>query len=397
VMSLTAMIRENSQSIAAFAGWVAKAATVLLEMFVESIAETVREITELRLALVALDVYIGIPFKKFSAMLWEFVLIPLAEFEDKHKWLFGGSGIDVSKARAELAALKREIAFEEDPRTIERRVREIVQPLSAGRKPKMGGLPLATTTDETGFTPKEKKDARDKDKKDDDDNFKERVAAMKDAAKAGQTYLDQLISASTKASTAATDHTKERLTHAIDYWKQQHSVMLEIASETADNIGDVFDNAFSIMLKGLSSVGIGFIAIFTGIGAAVANAIANVAKSHARQEFAYVIEETALGFGSLAIGNAVGASGHFTSAKTHGLAGIAWAALGGATAAVGGAAGGFGGSSRSDAGSRVAQSSMKSGPSVYLYVDGINPQNSRHVKLLGETVRKWDRRYGRVL
>lgn len=126
-----------------------------------------------------------------------------------------------------------------------------------------------------------------------------------------------------------------------------------------------------------------------GFAASILNGVAQVAATKVAENIAKALG--AIGDGLL--GNPAG----YAAAASYGKAAAAWAAVGGiASAAAGGVSGG-GSASAFRAGDTIARGSdslNRDGGDIIIYLDGVDPNNSRHQRLIGETARQYQQRYG---
>lgn len=179
--------------------------------------------------------------------------------------------------------------------------------------------------------------------------------------------------------------------------------MEEGSKKAGDTMAGHMAGAFEKMLTGAWSVNDAMNALWQGMAKGALQGIAAKAQGRAGEEAAEAISATARGIGYAATPGMQGfAAGQFGAAAKHLLSAAAWSALAGgmgaAANAVGGGGAGAAGSSTPresrDAGSSVAQQAEKRGPSIHVYVDGIDPSNPRHQKLTQETMKGVRERYG---
>lgn len=171
-------------------------------------------------------------------------------------------------------------------------------------------------------------------------------------------------------------------------WQNMWGNISSVTQNAAMGIAGAFQDTFSLIMSGAANVGDVIEEMARGIAAALIGGVAEYAAIESGKE-------TAAGIGKLAAGTwppnpaAWAAAGlHFKSAGLWALlAGVAGAAQG----AVGG--GGRGGTSggipsgASDIGGRLAQTA-KVGNQYIFYIDGFNPQDGRHVRVLGQGMKE---------
>jgi hypothetical protein len=148
------------------------------------------------------------------------------------------------------------------------------------------------------------------------------------------------------------------------------------AVEAGEAISDNLTNAFQRMWEEGATIGGLFNAMFEGIASSATDAIGQMAKSKATENFIRAAEEAAQAVASLFTpGRQAETAGHIKAAGMFAAVGSAWAALAGGAAASnairGGGGGGHGGY-KAD-GRRAVDESRVKGPEVHVYIDPLDP------------------------
>lgn len=168
-----------------------------------------------------------------------------------------------------------------------------------------------------------------------------------------------------------------------------------IAANAADEMAGHFTDAFELILQDSRILRRGLEALPRGLGLALANELRDVAKSKVKENLAWAVEQTALGIGKLATGNVPAAGEHFASAGEHFAAAAAWGLLAGGAAGLARSAGTALNNTMGTNGDRGAGNDQNAGRGdIYLYIDGVDPNNPRHQQLVGDTQREYTERYG---
>lgn len=170
----------------------------------------------------------------------------------------------------------------------------------------------------------------------------------------------------------------------------------KMAESMASGMVDVFDGAFQHIMRDSRLLGKTLSSIPKGFAMVMLQEIGKIAKGKALENLAYAIEETARGFAILAGGNPALAEMHFQSAAEHTAAAAAWGLVGAGAGALGqSASAAYANASGDASGSRGgAADGLRGGPDIYLTIDGVDPSNPRHQKLIGDTAREYAERYG---
>lgn len=129
-----------------------------------------------------------------------------------------------------------------------------------------------------------------------------------------------------------------------------------------------------------------------GLAKGMAAEAKQMAIVEAKKDLAWAIREIALAAGAAAHGNFAKAGQHLLSAGKHGLAAAAWGALGGVAGSV---AGGGGSAATSGETGQNVDDKMKQ-TEINITIDGVDPSNPRHQKLVGETVREYAEKGGKL-
>lgn len=183
---------------------------------------------------------------------------------------------------------------------------------------------------------------------------------------------------------------------ALDMYTQ----IREGAEAAGRSIAASWTDAFGRMFADIDNLEQAADQLWRSLAAGVIASVAQVAEAKAGENIAHSIEETAEGIGALATGNVAAASTHFASAAKHLAAAAAWGALAGAAAATsasvasaepGSQAGSL---AASQAAAGAAEGRDPTAPQIVIHIDGVDPDNPRHQRLIGETTREYTERYG---
>ncbi len=165
--------------------------------------------------------------------------------------------------------------------------------------------------------------------------------------------------------------------------------------------GDAAHSVFNMIWDDAARTQSVFEALAGGIAGSLLGGLAQYANAKVAENVALGVEELAKGFAALANPLlAPTAPLHFKAAAGFGVSAAKWAVLAGASASAQGAIGGGGSrgggvpSGASDVGGRLSETGR--GPMVVIYIDGIDPNNPRHQRLVGQTVAEYGSRGGRV-
>lgn len=170
-----------------------------------------------------------------------------------------------------------------------------------------------------------------------------------------------------------------------------------IGADVAKTLESGFSNFFRVLLVGSKRGSDAFEQMGRKIAESGLGAIAEYASNKARVDFIEAADETWKGFAALSDPfMAWTAPGHFEAAAQAAAAGTAWAALGGG---VGGIASAVGNSSHglsgaSESGASTVAGSTQQGNDIAIYIDGVDPKNPRHQKLIGATIQQYADRTG---
>jgi TP901 family phage tail tape measure protein len=171
--------------------------------------------------------------------------------------------------------------------------------------------------------------------------------------------------------------------------------MQRIAEHVGVNMANAFEQAFEALTSG-SRRGIDALHVLKGVALSALTApLAEYAMNKAKEQFLEAGNDVAAGFSALANPfTSWMAPMYFKSAAMHAAQGTAWGALaGGAAAGSAGLAGGGAGKYADHGRGSVDKSSPK-GPDINIYIDGVDPKNPNHQKLLGQTMEEYIRRGG---
>lgn len=161
------------------------------------------------------------------------------------------------------------------------------------------------------------------------------------------------------------------------------------AQVAALGIQQSFEDAFSALGEEGNAFGNFFGKLFEGMAASALGAIAQIAAGKVAENIAYAVE-------ALAKGLLFGDPKALASAAVFGKAAALWAVVGGITGAAAKAAGGGSGSTRpgADVVGREIDKVDRGGPDIVIKLDGVDPKNPRHQRLIGETSREYQQRHG---
>ena len=169
-----------------------------------------------------------------------------------------------------------------------------------------------------------------------------------------------------------------------------------IGEQAADAMADAFERFTTVMVRGSKRGEDAFEQLGRTISRALLGALAGYAMNRARASFAEAAEAIARGISYMSNPFlAPMAGGQFAAAAKFAAVGTMWAALGGV---VGGAmptnnGSGMPGNASELGGSRV-DDARNNGAVINIYIDGIDPNNPRHQKLVGDTVAEYSERTG---
>ncbi len=170
--------------------------------------------------------------------------------------------------------------------------------------------------------------------------------------------------------------------------------MTGIMNAAAGQITSVWGTAWDNITNGARVMNEIVNAIGRSISSALVAAGAEWAMQKSQENFILAAEETAKGIGALASGNP-GAAGHFSAALKHAAVGAAWAALAGAGGGLAASASRGGGGTRKDnTGAAKETKPNTMGPEINIYLDGFDPKNPRHSRLLRDGIREVREKYG---
>ena len=129
------------------------------------------------------------------------------------------------------------------------------------------------------------------------------------------------------------------------------------------------------------------------------SAITKLAKAKVVENLAWAAENFAKALGWISLGNFPSAAAAKASAIEHLVAAGKWGLAAGVASAAGsggggGGAGAVGGPTLPRTASDTAASAQGAGPDIVIHIDGVDPKNSRHQNLIGETSRQYAQRYG---
>lgn len=168
-----------------------------------------------------------------------------------------------------------------------------------------------------------------------------------------------------------------------------------IGEHTADALADAFGMFFDVLVEGSERGTDAFEALGRGILAALVGGIAEWAMLKARANFIMAAEAVAEGWKMLGDPFTAGfAAAKFASAAKLAAVGAMWAAFGGVAGAgaaslTSNAHGLNRNASAHEPGSERVDDSRRQGPDIHIHIDGVDPKNPRHQKLIGDTIEEW--------
>lgn len=180
-------------------------------------------------------------------------------------------------------------------------------------------------------------------------------------------------------------------------WIYEHDLP-EMAQHAAEGMADAFHVAFVGIMRDTRTLNHALNSIPKGMAKAMLAEIAQMAKGKSAENIAWAVE--ALGHAFRSLGNPLTAGlapFFFKSAAEHTAAAAAWGLLGGAAGGLGqSASDAYSNATDFASGSRggTADDMSRGGPDIYLTIDGVDPSNPRHQRLVGETSREYEERYG---
>lgn len=170
--------------------------------------------------------------------------------------------------------------------------------------------------------------------------------------------------------------------------RKRAEMFTDLYGHVADQMASQFEWAFDRINDGAQVMKTVFNGLGRAISSSMASAIADWAMMKAKENVVMAAEDTAYGIGMLALGQP-GAGAMFLAAAKHLAVAAAWGALGGA--ASGGASALARGGGKSDKRSKDKGDSTKSdrqNGEITIYIDGVDPKNPRHQRLIAETQRE---------
>jgi hypothetical protein len=181
----------------------------------------------------------------------------------------------------------------------------------------------------------------------------------------------------------------------------------DVGSQVMSGLKSVSEELFGSMEEGTEDVGLAWLALAEIMTGSFGGALQRIADMKATEMLALALEEAARGVAALASGNIAGAGAHAAAAAKFGAVAAAWRGVG--AVAGGGESGGSPGvgSFGVDAGgaARATDGVEPASPEINIYVDGIDPDNPKHIQLMQRTLvnarAEWGdqrptvRRYGR--
>jgi TP901 family phage tail tape measure protein len=169
-----------------------------------------------------------------------------------------------------------------------------------------------------------------------------------------------------------------------------------VGEQAADAMADAFERFAIVMVRGSKRGEDAFEQLGRSISRALMGALSGYAMTRARAAYAEAAEAIAKGVGYLSSPfTKQYAAGQFAAAAKFAAVGTMWAALGGL---VGGATTTNSGSgmpgNASELGGKRVDDSRNEGSTINIYIDGVDPNNPRHQRLLGDTIAEYSERTG---
>jgi TP901 family phage tail tape measure protein len=170
-----------------------------------------------------------------------------------------------------------------------------------------------------------------------------------------------------------------------------------IGEHTADALADAFSMFYSVITEGSGRTVDAFEAMGRAMVSAMVLPMSEYFMLKARENFILSAEAIAMAFKAAGNPFTVGlVAPLLEAAERHAAVGAMWAALGGVSGSVGsGLVGHAHGMNRTDnASEQRTDDSRRQGPDIHIHIDGIDPKNARHQKLVGDTIEEWAERTG---
>jgi TP901 family phage tail tape measure protein len=169
----------------------------------------------------------------------------------------------------------------------------------------------------------------------------------------------------------------------------------QIGERTADALSNAFEKFTEVLLVGTRRGADAFEQLGRGMLAAMLSPLAQYTMFKAKENFARSAQEIAEGIAALSNPFLAGtASGHFLAAAKFAAVGAMWGALGGVTTGAQSAIGNSSHGNASDHGRDQVDRSTQQGTDIHIYIDGVDPNNPRHQKLVGDTIQQYAERTG---
>jgi TP901 family phage tail tape measure protein len=180
------------------------------------------------------------------------------------------------------------------------------------------------------------------------------------------------------------------------HWQDQNRAILQAGQAAAWGVQRAWGMAFESMFTEGAAVGTFFEGLMRGMAGAGFQALEEYASAKVAQNLAEAAEQFARALGWSFLNPAQAAASKASAAQHLAAAGL-WAAIGGGAGAAGRAvtgsrAGMTGGLSRGERDPMRGPQNI--GPDIHIHIDGVDPRNPRHQRLIGETDRFYRERYG---
>lgn len=161
----------------------------------------------------------------------------------------------------------------------------------------------------------------------------------------------------------------------------------------ADGLKSVWEDFFGSMKDDTEEAGVAFQVMAEAFAGSWEGAIKRVSKMKAMEMLARALEAGAHAIFSLATGNFAAAGAYGKSAAEFGGAAAAYG-LAAAAAPGGGGSGAAGQGVSVGGGGRATDGTQQMSPVINVYVDGLDPDNPKHIQLVQRTVVNANQRYG---
>lgn len=236
-------------------------------------------------------------------------------------------------------------------------------------------------------------------------DYIDEMKVMRDTTEEGSIAWETLTTSIIRATEAHEDWVKKykksvkdsedaEAKKVADALEEKMRKIRRVAEHTADAMADAFERFTTVMVKGSKRGEDAFEQLGRTIGRALMGALGEYAMTRARASYVEAAEAVARGIGYLSNPFlAPMAGGQFAAAAKFAAVGTMWAALGGV---IGGATAGASASGMpaGEAAKNRVDDSRTQGAEINIYIDGVDPSNPRHQRLIGDTVAEYTERTG---